>query len=125
MTAALRARDALRAAGLSGEGRTGNRAAPARPERITHAQNEVWSCEPYILRINPQPGSTRLQDEGELLAGLPALICAPQPLAWGAASWGEWLVTYKIPGSDLSGAWGGLRPSERRHAPLRSEPGIL
>jgi aminoglycoside phosphotransferase (APT) family kinase protein len=110
--AVIRAREALEAAGLGDE--------PAKPSghpvRMTNALNEVWRCGPYIVRVNPRAGDTRLQREDSLLRALPVEVCAPQPVAAGSAPWGEWMVTLHLPGQELSRAWADLETSERRRA---------
>jgi len=116
MTAALRAHHALQAAGLEGDPAPTDRAPAGHPERITNAMNEVWRCGPYMVRINPHPAATRLQDEGRLLQLLPREVRAPETVAWGSEWWGEWLVTVRIPGHELSRAWTSLRPHERRRS---------
>jgi hygromycin-B 7''-O-kinase len=114
-TAVLRARQALEAACLSGPSRPGQ-PAPGTPVRVNNAVNEVWHCGAYILRVNPRPRSTRLQHEAALLCELPAEVRAPQPIAAGSAPWGEWMVTTRLPGQELSRAWTRLRPHERKRS---------
>lgn len=69
-----------------------------------------------MLRVNPQPGSIRLQREAELLERLPAAVMAPTPVAAGAERWGEWMIATRRPGQELSRAWGTLRTEERRRS---------
>lgn len=115
MSATLRAHHALRAVGLKGD--TPDVEAPAwQPERVTNAVNEVWRCGGHVLRINPDRSSTRLQDEERLLHILPPEVLAPTPVGAGCASWGEWMVTLRVPGQELSRAWGQMAPAERRRA---------
>lgn len=107
MTATLRVHHALRAAGLRNT---------EPPERILNAMNEVWAIGDYIVRVNPHPGAHRLQDEARLLLYLPAEVKAPIAVAAGPASWGEWAVTVRIPGQELSGVWAGLTDRGRQRA---------
>jgi len=108
VSARLRAHHALQESRLDG------RAQGAQLERITNALNEVWRYGPYILRINPHPGATRLQREAYLLRTLPREVRAPRPVAAGSARWGEWMAAMCIPGRELSRVWHGLRRVERR-----------
>jgi len=111
VSALLRAHHALKDARLDG-----GRVQGAQLERITNALNEVWRYGPYILRINPRPGATRLQREAHLLRTLPPEVRAPRAVATGAASWGEWMVAMCIPGRELSRVWRGLRRVERKRS---------
>jgi aminoglycoside phosphotransferase (APT) family kinase protein len=83
---------------------------------MNNAINEVWRCGDYIVRVHPRGGATRLQREAALLRDLPAGTRAPVPIAAGPAPWGEWMVTQRIPGQELSRAWGRLRVAERHRA---------
>ncbi len=116
MSAVLRAHHALREAGLqprawSDEGEPG-----VHPVRVPNALNEVWRCGPYILRINPRPGATRLQREAVLLGELPPEVHAPTPIAADAAPWGEWMIALALPGIELSRAWTMLTLDQRERA---------
>jgi aminoglycoside phosphotransferase (APT) family kinase protein len=111
VSALLRAHAALQESRLDA-----GRAQGAQLERITNALNEVWRYGPYILRINPRPGATRLQREAHLLRTLPREVRAPRPVAAGSARWGEWMAAMCIPGRELSRVWRGLRRVERRGA---------
>ena len=108
MSAVLRVRHALRGAGLD------RLLAQIPPERIPNAVNEVWSFGDYIVRVNPVAGAHRLQDEAHLLLYLPAGVRAPAPVAAGAAPWGEWVVTVRLPGQELSRAWGAMTQAQRK-----------
>ena len=110
MSAVLRVHHALRGAGLD------PLLAQISPQRIPNAVNEVWSFGDYIVRVNPDASSRRLQDEAHLLLYLPAGVRAPVPVAAGAASWGEWVVTVRLPGQELSRAWATMRKADRRQA---------
>lgn len=112
MTALLRAHRVVRAAfphGVPG-------AEPKQLSRVTNALNEVWKYGPYIVRINPHPGATRLQREARLLHDLPAEVRAPRPVAAGPAPFGEWMVATLLPGVEMSRAWHGLARAERRRS---------
>ncbi|GAC1517161.1 MAG: hypothetical protein NVS1B12_01290 [Acidimicrobiales bacterium] len=109
MTAVLRVHQVVRTAGLSV-------AAHETPERTGHSINEVWALGDHIIRINPVPGAHRLQDEARLLLYLPAAAHAPVPVAAGAAPWGEWAVTMRLPGCALAQIWGALGEAGRRRA---------
>ena len=114
MSALLRAHYVVQAARLDRSARLDG--AAAHLERITNALNEVWRYGPYIVRINPQPGATRLQREARLLRALPPDVRAPRPVAAGAAAWGEWMVAGCLPGAELARSWRGLRRPERRRS---------
>ncbi|HZQ58655.1 MAG TPA: aminoglycoside phosphotransferase family protein [Acidimicrobiales bacterium] len=108
----LRAHQVVRAAfprGVPG-------ADPKQLSRVTNALNEVWRFGPYIVRINPHPGATRLQREARLLAALPPEVRAPRPVAAGSAPFGEWMVAFRLPGTELARAWHGLDRAERRRS---------
>ena len=109
MTAVLRVHQVVRSAGLPTAGSD-------TPERLGHSINEVWAVGDHIIRINPVPGSHRLQDEARLLLYLPAVVHAPVPVAAGAAPWGEWAVTMRLPGCALAQIWGSLSVASRRRA---------
>jgi aminoglycoside phosphotransferase (APT) family kinase protein len=89
---------------------------PRQLRRVTHALNEVWRYGPYIIRINPHPGATRLQREARLLARLPDAVRSPRPVAAGAAHFGEWMVAFRLPGTEMARAWHGLARPERRRS---------
>jgi aminoglycoside phosphotransferase (APT) family kinase protein len=114
-SALLRAHHVVQAAHLDRQARPDGSHA-GHLERVMYALNEVWRYGPYIVRINPQPGATRLQREGRLLRALPAEVRAPRPLAAGPAAWGEWMVVGCLPGVELAKSWRGLRRSERRRS---------
>lgn len=110
MSAVLRVHHALRGAGLD------RLLSEIAPQRISNAVNEVWSFGDYIVRVNPDASSHRLQDEAHLLLYLPAGVRAPVPVAAGAASWGEWVVTVRLPGQELSRAWVTMTEAQREQA---------
>jgi len=112
MTAVIRAHQALRSAGLPEPGPN------THLTRIPEALNEVWRYGGHVLRVNPQPGSIRLQREAALLERLPAAVMSPTPVASGAERWGEWMIATRVPGEQLSRAWGSLRTEERRRSIL-------
>lgn len=106
MTAVLRVHQVARAAGLDGP----------HPARVPHTVNEVWEFGDVIIKINPSPGARRLQDEARLLLYLPAGVHAPVAVAAGPASWGEWAVTVRLPGSVLAHLWPSLGRDHRHRA---------
>jgi len=116
VTAVLRAHHALQAAGLHGDAAPEGWPPAGHPERMTNAVNEVWRCGHYMVRINPHAGATRLQAEGGLLARLPPAVRSPVAVAAGRADWGEWLVTVRISGQELSRAWPSMRRGQRRRS---------
>src|SRR5580658_3137572 len=111
MSATLRVHQVLRASGLQTD-----EDAPRPLVRVTNALNEVWSWGGYIIRINPHAGHQRLRREAAILRRLPAEVRAPVVVGVGSASWGEWQVTRRLPGLELSRAWGVLGEAERRQA---------
>lgn len=106
MTAVLRVHQVAKAAGLDG----------SHPMRVPHTVNEVWEYGDFIIKINPSPGARRLQDEARLLLYLPAGVHAPVPVAAGAASWGEWAVSVRLPGAVLAQLWPSLDKGHRHRA---------
>jgi aminoglycoside phosphotransferase (APT) family kinase protein len=112
VTALLRAHQVVRAAFPHGT----PDAAPKQLTRVTNALNEVWRYGPYIVRINPRPGATRLQREARLLAALPPEVRAPWPVAAGSARFGEWMVAERLAGTELSRAWHGMARADRRRS---------
>lgn len=112
MTALLRAHQVVRAAFPRGT----PDAEPRQLSRVTNALNEVWRYGPYVVRINPHPGATRLQREARLLATLPAEVRAPWPVAAGSAPFGEWMVAQLLPGTELSRAWHAMARADRRRS---------
>jgi aminoglycoside phosphotransferase (APT) family kinase protein len=114
-SALLRAHHVVQAARLDRQARPAG-GPPGHLERITNALNEVWRYGDYIVRINPQPGATRLQREGRLLRALPPEVRGPTPLAAAPAPWGEWMVVGRLPGAELAKSWRGLHRSERRRS---------
>ncbi len=115
VSALLRAHHAVQAARLDVATRAGG-GGGGHLVRVTNALNEVWRYGPFILRINPHPGATRLQREAHLLRRLPPDVFAPRAVATGAAPWGEWMVALCVPGQELSRAWRTLRRVERRQS---------
>lgn len=106
MTAVLRVHQVARAAGLDG----------SHPTRVPHTVNEVWEYGDFIIKINPAPGAHRLQNAARLLLYLPAGVHAPVPVAAGPASWGEWSVIVRLPGSVLAPLWPALNQNQRHRA---------
>jgi aminoglycoside phosphotransferase (APT) family kinase protein len=85
-------------------------------ERVSSALNEVWFTGPYVVRVNPTPGTHRLGYEHELSAYLPDAVRYPTVVAYGEHPMAEWLVTERVPGVVLSRAWPKLTEASRRDA---------
>jgi aminoglycoside phosphotransferase (APT) family kinase protein len=85
-------------------------------ERVSSALNEVWFTGPYVVRVNPTPGTHRLGYEAELAAHLPAEVKYPEIVAYGKSPTAEWLVLERVPGIVLSRAWPTMTEAERRDA---------
>jgi aminoglycoside phosphotransferase (APT) family kinase protein len=107
MTSALRAHAALRAAGLAGAG-------PVR--RAVNSHNEIWFAGPYVVRVDPNPRSRRLQHEVRVLGRLPAEVPAAPVFGHGREQFGEWLVVGRVDGSELSRAWPTMTVEQRERA---------
>jgi hygromycin-B 7''-O-kinase len=103
----LRARQVLQDAGLETNGDL---------RRAPSALNEVWLAGPYALRISTTPGASRLQHEAAVARSLPPGIPYPEIVAVGRATFGEWMVTKRLPGEVLSRPWATMRPDDRRRA---------
>ncbi|HEV3450880.1 MAG TPA: phosphotransferase [Acidimicrobiia bacterium] len=107
MTAVLRAHAALREAGLTYVGR---------PTRAVNSTNEVWFAGPYVLRINPHPESRVLDHERVVLEALTDQVPAPQVIAYGEATFGEWLVITRVAGQEMSRIWPAMSNDTRKAA---------
>lgn len=104
--AELRARTALRAAGLD----------PTVPmERATSVTNEVWMTPTHVVRINRRHDD-RLARESTIAAALPATVGYPVIVARGGRPGEDWLISERRPGRPLAHCWPDLSPGERRRA---------
>ncbi|HEX4868635.1 MAG TPA: phosphotransferase [Acidimicrobiales bacterium] len=104
--AELRARTALRAAGLD------PRAPLARASSVT---NEVWMTDTHVVRVN-RGHNNRLAREAAIAAVLPAAVGYPTIRAHGGRAGEDWLVLDRVPGVPLAHCWPELTPLERHQA---------
>ena len=104
--AELRARTALRAAGLDPR---------ASLERASSVTNEVWMTASHVVRVNRRHDS-RLAREATIAAVLPAGVGYPKIYAYGGRPGEDWLVVERVPGTPLAHRWPELTPSERHQA---------
>jgi aminoglycoside phosphotransferase (APT) family kinase protein len=107
LSAEARARRALTAAGLETD-------LPL--QRARSNANEVWLAPEFVLRVNYRGDLGRLGREAAVAARLPAEARYPGVLAHGVDGVIDWLIVRRVPGTELSRAWPGLAPSERRRA---------
>lgn len=104
--AELRARTALRSAGLD----------PTVPlERASSVTNEVWLTPTHVVRVNRRPDN-RLAREAALAAALPPAVGYPTIIATGAEHDGDWLVVRRVRGTPLAHRWPDLDQTDRRSA---------
>ena len=104
--AELRARTALRSAGLD----------PTVPlDRASSVTNEVWLTATHVVRVNRRPDN-RLAREAMLAGALPSTVGYPTILAAGGPQSGDWLIARRVRGAPLAHCWPGLETSERRSA---------
>lgn len=104
--AELRARTALRSAGLD----------PTVPlERASSVTNEVWLTPTHVVRVNRRPDN-RLAREAALAETLPAEVGYPTIVAVGAHHGGDWLVVRRVRGTPLAHRWPDLAVADRRRA---------
>lgn len=105
---ALRAHAALQQAGLGGAGSL---------TRVSNTTNEVWMAGQYVLRIN-RSGNVRgtLRHELRALETLASVVPVPEPVSYGEATFGEWIVLRRVPGQELSRTWPAMSDRQRREA---------
>jgi aminoglycoside phosphotransferase (APT) family kinase protein len=104
--AELRARTALRAAGLD----------PRAPlTRASSVTNEVWMTDAHVVRVN-RGHNDRLAREAAIAAVLPPSVGYPPVLAHGGRAGEDWLIVDRVPGVPLAHRWPDLTPLERHQA---------
>lgn len=104
--AELRARTALRAAGLD----------PRVPlQRASSVTNEAWMTETHVVRVNRSHDS-RLAREASIAAVLPPEVGYPDVVAHGRRQGEDWIVVTRVPGTPLAHHWPRLTPIERHSA---------
>ncbi|MET0727128.1 MAG: aminoglycoside phosphotransferase family protein [Acidimicrobiales bacterium] len=104
--AELRARTALRAAGLD----------PSVPlERASSVTNEVWLTPTHVVRVN-RSHDRRLARELQIAQALPREVGYPRIVAHGRRHGEDWLVSKRVAGEPLAHCWPGLTLSERYSA---------
>ncbi len=104
--AELRARTALRSAGLD----------PSVPlERASSVTNEVWLTPTHVVRVN-RSRDKRLAREAMLAEVLPPSVGYPPVHAYGGRPGEDWLVVERVPGEPLAHVWPRLSTGERRNA---------
>jgi aminoglycoside phosphotransferase (APT) family kinase protein len=104
--AVLRAKHALRAAGLETE---------VELTRASSVTNEVWLTPQYAIRVNRRPDH-RLRREARLGPRLPPEVHYPEIVAYGTGTGFDWLVVRRQPGNVLSRCWTTMAPAQRRVA---------
>ncbi len=106
MLAEVRARTALRGAGLD----------PTVPlERASSVTNEVWLTPTHAVRVNRHP-SNRLYREALVAAVLPPQVGYPTVVAHGGNQGEDWLVLERVPGAPLAHEWPDLSDADRHRA---------
>jgi aminoglycoside phosphotransferase (APT) family kinase protein len=104
--AELRARSALRGAGLD----------PQAPlERASSVTNEVWLTATHVVRVN-RGHNKRLAREAVIAAALPPAVGYPRVVAHGHWQGEDWLVAERVPGTPLAHHWPDLSTEERHSA---------
>ena len=81
----------------------------------SHA-NEAWLGDGFALRVNYRGDIGRLAREAELAARLPPAALYPGVLDYGENGEIEWLVTRRVPGTQLARAWATMTADHRRRA---------
>ena len=111
MTADDRRRRALAAAGLPTGGRF---------ERVASYANEVWIGQHMVVRVGHLglPGGElgRLGREAAIAARLPGEARYPEILHVGRDDEMAWMITRRVPGTELARAWPALTSAEREQA---------
>jgi aminoglycoside phosphotransferase (APT) family kinase protein len=104
--AELRARSALRSAGLD----------PTAPlEPASSVTNEVWLTPTHVVRIN-RARDGRLAREATVAAVLPPAVGYPTVVGHGRGTGEDWLVAERVPGAPLAHQWPDLTTDLRRRA---------
>lgn len=101
--AELRARTALRAAGLD------PRVPLARASSVT---NEVWLTDTHVVRVNRSHDS-RLAREAIIAEALPEEVGYPPLVSHGRRRGEDWIVAERVPGTPLAHHWPRLTLPER------------
>jgi aminoglycoside phosphotransferase (APT) family kinase protein len=104
--AELRARTALRSAGLDPS---------VSLERASSVTNEVWLTREHVVRVN-RGHNDRLAREAIIAAALPPAVGYPRVVAQGHRHGEDWLVAERAPGVPLAHCWPALSTDERRRA---------
>lgn len=81
----------------------------------TSASNEVWLSDGIVLRMG-RGNDGSLRRESALASILPAEVGYPTVLGHGVEAGNEWMVTERLPGTNLAEAWPALDASTRRGA---------
>jgi Phosphotransferase enzyme family len=85
----------------------------ARPEHS--ASNEVWLAEQVVIRVSRAPDGS-LRREAELATILPAEVGYPVVLEVGHNAHVEWMVTERLPGTNIEESWPDLDGTTRSNA---------
>jgi aminoglycoside phosphotransferase len=85
----------------------------ARPEHS--ASNEVWLAEQVVIRVSRAPDGS-LRREAELATILPAVVGYPVVHEVGHNAHVEWMVTERLPGTNLEESWPDLDGTTRSNA---------
>lgn len=104
--AAVRARAALRAAGLD---------ATVDLVPASSVTNEVWLTPTHVVRVN-STRRQRLAREARIAASLPSAVRYPRIVAQGTRLGQEWSVSERALGVPLAHIWPDLDPAAREHA---------
>jgi aminoglycoside phosphotransferase len=84
--------------------------------RPVHSQsNEVWLSERVVLRLS-RAADGSLVREAALAAILPAAVGYPRILGHGVGDGHEWIVTTRLPGTNLEESWPALDDAARARA---------
>lgn len=104
--AELRARTALRAAGLD---------PVVHLEQASSVTNEVWLTPTHVVRVN-RTHDSRLSREAVIAEALPADVGYPRIVSHGGAHGEDWIIAERVPGAPLAHQWPDMAPGERRSA---------
>lgn len=81
----------------------------------TSASNEVWLADEIVLRMS-RGNDGSLRRESALASILPTEVGYPTVVGYGVESGYEWMVTERLPGTNLVEAWSTLDVATRRRA---------